>query len=214
MRSRCWLAFGAALTLPMGIQAADPVQIQVNPVQIQVQPFGRAGGPLLTPEAVDKLKLSAEQKEKYAKIDEEYKDKQKAAGEKLKEAIQGQDRAKILEAYQNQRTEAEKLRNDSLKKVEALLGDEQKKTFEEVKKEQPKPAIRLPGAAPGGGQVLPPVIQERLKLSDEQKKKVDDLQKELEAKILGVLTEEQRKQYDELKKQSTNRIGAIQLIVP
>ena len=98
MRTFCWLAFGAALTMPIQVQAADPVQIQVNPVQIQLQPFGRAGGPLLTPEAVDKLKLSAEQKEKYAKVDEEYKDKQKAAGEKLREAIQSQDRTKIQEA--------------------------------------------------------------------------------------------------------------------
>lgn len=70
-----------------------------------------------------------------------------------------------------------------------------------MKKEQPRGFGRPGGGgARVGGQVIPPGAQEALKLSEEQKKKVEDLQTELEKKILGVLTEEQKKQFEELKK--------------
>ena len=41
--------------------------------------------------------------------------------------------------------------------------------------------------------------QDQLKLSDDQKKQVADLQKETDEKIDKILTEEQRKQYKELR---------------
>src|SRR5262249_37315319 len=76
---------------------------------------------------------------------------------------------------------------------------------------QVRPGAPVPGGGPNvapawvplqqvGGQVIPPAAQQKLKLTDEQKKKIDELQKEVEAKILGVLTEEQKKQYEQLKK--------------
>jgi hypothetical protein len=176
---------------------------QAQKGQFQLQNFqlpGRpGGGSLLSADAIEKLKLSAEQKEKYTKIDDEYKDKAKANGEKVREALKGADKDKIAEAFQNSRTEGQKLREDYLAKVEGLLSADQKKTFEEVKAQRPGfGGFGGRGGAPG--QVLSSGVQERLKLSEEQKKKVEELQKELDSKINSILTEEQRKQYDEIKK--------------
>ena len=53
------------------------------------------------------------------------------------------------------------------------------------------------GAAPGT--VLSPRVQDNLKLTDEQKKKVEELQKEVDASIQKLLTEEQNKQLKALK---------------
>ncbi len=72
-----------------------------------------------------------------------------------------------------------------------------------------------PGGFPGGvggppsrgfgppfapGQLLPPFLQERLKLTDEQKKQLDELQKEVQGKLDKILTEEQRNQLKEMRR--------------
>jgi enterochelin esterase-like enzyme len=44
------------------------------------------------------------------------------------------------------------------------------------------------------GQVLPQFLEDRLKLSDEQKKDIEKLQKEVDARLAKLLTDEQRKQ--------------------
>src|SRR5437879_5087298 len=69
---------------------------------------------------------------------------------------------------------------------------------------------RLEGGGPGGGkgpdgkgfkgkggqpgQILPPFVQDALNLTDDQRKKVADLQKEVDAKLEKILTAEQRTQ--------------------
>jgi predicted esterase len=60
------------------------------------------------------------------------------------------------------------------------------------------------GRGPGGfgtppGTVLSPRVQENLKLTDEQKKKVEELQKEVDASLQKMLTEAQNKQLKDLK---------------
>jgi hypothetical protein len=55
------------------------------------------------------------------------------------------------------------------------------------------------GRMPQPGQLLPVFFQEQLKLSDEQKKKVEELQKETETKLDKILTDEQRKTLKEMK---------------
>src|SRR5262249_4229282 len=166
------------------------------------QGFGRAGA-LLSTDALDKLKLSADQKEKYEKIAAEFADKAKANGEKMREAFQSQDKDKIREALQGLRTDGEKLRTDALAKVESLLTADQKKIFDDVKNQ--RGGFGGPGGAFGGrggapGQVLSPGLQERLGLSAGQKKKIEDLQKEIDNKVNSILTDDQRKQLEELKK--------------
>lgn len=64
------------------------------------------------------------------------------------------------------------------------------------------------GGFPGGGgfgfggnigQVMPAFVQEQLKLTDAQKKDLETIQKDIDAKLEKLLTEEQRKTLKEMK---------------
>jgi hypothetical protein len=55
------------------------------------------------------------------------------------------------------------------------------------------------GGPPRPGQILPPFLQEQLKLTDKQKKQVEELQKEVDARLAKILTDEQKKQLKELR---------------
>jgi hypothetical protein len=50
-------------------------------------------------------------------------------------------------------------------------------------------------AMPAPGQLLPTFLQDQLKLTAEQKKQVEELQKETDAKLAKILTEEQQKEF-------------------
>jgi hypothetical protein len=54
------------------------------------------------------------------------------------------------------------------------------------------------GPPPQPGQVLPPFVQERLNLTDDQKKQLADLQKEVDERLGKILTDEQKKQLKEI----------------
>lgn len=49
------------------------------------------------------------------------------------------------------------------------------------------------------GQIMPPFMQENLKLTNDQKKQFADLQKEVDTKVEGLLTEEQKTQLKALR---------------
>src|ERR1041385_4835318 len=55
------------------------------------------------------------------------------------------------------------------------------------------------GGAPQPGQLLPPFFQEMLKLTAEQKRQLEDLQKEVDGKLAMILTAEQKKQLAEMR---------------
>jgi hypothetical protein len=57
-------------------------------------------------------------------------------------------------------------------------------------------------APPRPGMILPPLVVDALRLTDEQKKQLDDLQKEVDAKLGKILTADQKQQ---LKDMSTLR---------
>jgi len=57
-----------------------------------------------------------------------------------------------------------------------------------------------PGGPPRPGQVLPGFLQERLKLTGEQKKQIEELQKEVDARLAKILTDEQKKMLQEMPK--------------
>jgi poly(3-hydroxybutyrate) depolymerase len=82
--------------------------------------------------------------------------------------------------------------------------------------------VRAPGGPggrgrPGGfggfgtppGTVLSPRVQENLKLTEEQKKKVAELQKEVDANLQKLLTEEQNKQLKDLKDNAGRGLGGF-----
>jgi hypothetical protein len=56
-----------------------------------------------------------------------------------------------------------------------------------------------PGPGPGGMGGPIPFVQDQLKLTDEQKKQIAELQKEIDAKIEKVLTDDQKKQFKEMR---------------
>ena len=52
---------------------------------------------------------------------------------------------------------------------------------------------------PQPGQILPPALQDRLQLTADQKKQVEELQKDVDGKLARILTEEQNKQLKDLR---------------
>ena len=61
------------------------------------------------------------------------------------------------------------------------------------------PGGRGPGGPPQPGQVMPEFVQETLNLTDDQKKQVAALQKDVDGKLDKILTDEQKKQFKEMK---------------
>ena len=55
------------------------------------------------------------------------------------------------------------------------------------------------------GQVMPVFAQEQLKLTDTQKKDLEAIQKDVDARIEKLLTEDQKKAYKELKERGPGR---------
>jgi hypothetical protein len=55
------------------------------------------------------------------------------------------------------------------------------------------------GGPPRPGQILPPFLQDRLNLTAEQKKQLDELQKEVDGKLGKILTAGQKKQLQDMR---------------
>lgn len=190
------------------IAAATPAFAQRVEQPAKLQPVRPGGDALIGADGVQKLKFSDDQKDKYAKIESEFKDKVKAAQDKYRNAVATlNDRAKVKELTEEMRTTTTKAREDQLAKVESILDADQKKLFAQIKA-QPAPGaggagggVRpLPIGGAGINPVLPPATQNRLQLTDEQKKQIDAIQKDVEEKIMKVLTEDQKKTLEQLKK--------------
>jgi hypothetical protein len=55
------------------------------------------------------------------------------------------------------------------------------------------------GGPPRPGQILPPFLRDRLNLTSEQAKQIDDLQKDVDAKLAKILSDEQKQQLQEMR---------------
>ena len=58
---------------------------------------------------------------------------------------------------------------------------------------------------PQPGQIMPPFLADRLKLTDDQKKQIETLQKDVDEKLAKILTEDQQKQLKEMKERRGGR---------
>ncbi len=96
-----------------------------------------------------------------------------------------------------QLTDAEKETADKLAKV---FTDEQKKQFEE------KPLAF--GELPPAGRLLSPAVQDRLKLTDGQKKQAADVQKGVDDKLAEMLKDGQKKQLKQMQDMAKGFPGA------
>src|SRR5207253_4414299 len=92
-----------------------------------------------------------------------------------------------------QKKQLEKSQKDVDEKVGKVLTDEQKKQLQ-----QPAGGFGR-GGPPQPGQIIPPLVQERLKLTDEQKKQLEELQKAVDGELAKMLTDEQQKQLKEMR---------------
>jgi hypothetical protein len=207
------LLLGAGACLVVGLTLAPGAEDRTSTAQTQRQrqkadaqlrrPGPGSGGELVPAKALEKLNLSPEQKEKFDKIAHEFQQKQKDIQAKLEEARKNGDRAKYREATQAE----QQLRSDHLARLAGVLTDAQKKTLQETRGDKPRGRPNVDGARGGAipGPLLPPQLQERLKLTEDQKKKLADLQKDVESKIQNLLTEEQRKLLEGTKKPAPRR---------
>jgi outer membrane protein assembly factor BamB len=110
----------------------------------------------------------------------------------------------MLNLTEDQKTELDGLQKDVDARLDKILTDQQNRQL----KANPPGFGRggRGGFGPGGfggpprpGQVLPASAQERLKLTEDQKKQVRDLQKGVDAKLAKVLTAEQGKQLKDMQ---------------
>ncbi len=180
-------------------------------------------GPLVPDNVQDKLSLTAEQKEKVAKLQKEYDEKSKDTTDKIRQeiqdAIQNQN-FQALGGLNQKMQEVQKVRTDYEGKVKDLLTDDQKKTFETALKDRPTGGFGGfgggggiggfgggAGGFGGGARVQTPKeltstdVQDKLNLTKEQKDKIAKLKKEFEEQTQSVLTDEQKKKFEEIKKE-------------
>jgi Spy/CpxP family protein refolding chaperone len=63
------------------------------------------------------------------------------------------------------------------------------------------------GGPPQPGQVMPTFLQDRLNLTAEQKKQLEELQKDVETRLAKILTDEQKKQLKEMQERGPGGFG-------
>jgi Spy/CpxP family protein refolding chaperone len=174
------------------------------------------------------LKLTEEQKGKIDKIDEDYKKDLRDLGAGGGPGGFGGGRGGFGRGVDPQMAKKqEALKKDAVEKINDVLDDGQRSALKDLTGEPfelQRAAFGFGGGQGGGGgfgggggggfggfgrpgQILPPNLQDTLKLTDEQKKQVEELQKETEAKLQKILTEEQNKQLKDL--QSGPRRGGL-----
>lgn len=167
--------------------------------ELQQRREGGRPGPELLPRLLGQLDLNAEQREKIEKIMKEFGEKQEASQKKFQEEVEkakgNQDREKVRDLFEGRQKEVAKMFDEVQAKVQEVLSEEQKRRFGELQR-------RGPGGPPPfpPGQILPPPLQERLGLTEEQRDKLAKLQKETEARLREILNEEQNRKLEEFKK--------------
>jgi Spy/CpxP family protein refolding chaperone len=158
------------------------------------------------------LKLTEKQQEKIKDISADYQ-------KDMRELFQGGGFRGGFDP--ESRKKMQTLQKEAIGHVTKLLDDKQKETLKDL---TGKPfELTMQGFGPGGGgpgggrggpgggfgggfggfaqpgQVLAPFIQDNLKLTDEQKKKLKELQKQVDEKLDKILTDEQKKQLKEMR---------------
>jgi hypothetical protein len=117
-------------------------------------------------------------------------------------AASEQDRLKLSA---DQKQELADIQKDVDERFGKILKEDQKKQLKDMAanfgRGGPGAPVPFPPGGPGGapqpGQLLPGFLQDRVKLSADQKKELEGLQKEVDENLAKLLTEEQMKQFKE-----------------
>jgi outer membrane protein assembly factor BamB len=110
----------------------------------------------------------------------------------------------MLQLTAQQKKQLDELQKDVEGKLATILTDEQKKQLKEARENPGRGGPggrggRRFGGFPQPGQVLPASQVELIKPTAEQKKQLDELQKEVDNKLAGLLNDEQKKQLKDLQ---------------
>jgi len=103
----------------------------------------------------------------------------------------------ILRLKEEQKTQLDQLQKDVDGKLDKVFTAKQKEQLRDMR----------PGFGPNGfgtlprpGQLMTPFMQAKLKLTDQQKRQVEAIQKEADGKFDEILTDEQKKQFGQMRK--------------
>jgi len=151
------------------------------------------------------------------KLTDPQKDAVKTANSDLQQDIRDlmQDARGDQEKFAAAQKKIQTLRADAFDKIVGGLSDDQKKTWKDLTGEKFDVALlQGPGGfgpgGPGGfgafgggrgqpGQVLSTFTQDQLKLTDDQKKQLADIQKDVDSKLEKLLTDDQKKQLKDMQ---------------
>jgi len=186
------------------------------------------------PDVIEALKLTDEQKEKVAAINRELANDRRellgAGGGGGRPGAGGAGGAGGGFGRRDPETtkKLDALTKEAMANAVKVLNDEQQKTYKELVGEPTQIPLGTlafgggfggPGGGAGGfgagggfggfaltppGTVLAPTAQTQLKLTDEQKKELEAIQKEVDARLEKLLTDEQKKQLKDLKDRAQN----------
>jgi hypothetical protein len=104
-----------------------------------------------------------------------------------------------IKATPEQDKQLDALVDETETKLQAILTSEQKTKLKEPLRSFGPPGMPTPASTPTAVQVLAQNRRSQLKLSDDQKKQVDALQKEAETKLDKIITPDQKKQLKEVR---------------
>src|SRR5262249_43670765 len=98
-----------------------------------------------------------------------------------------------------QKKRIEELQKDSEAKLDEILNDEQKQKLKELRENPSRRGSGAFGPIPQFGQILPSPLAGKLKLSDEQKKKQEELQKSVNVSLDKIFNEDQKKHFNDMR---------------
>lgn len=133
-----------------------PQQVErLNEIRLQIQGVGA----LLTEPVQKELKITAEQKTKFAEIQKETQEKGQELFSGVRELFQGGDREKAQAAMQEIREKMTNMQKETEKSIVGVLTDSQKKEFDkmkgkpvEISQEELRPSRGGQGGQRQGGQ--------------------------------------------------------------
>lgn len=104
-----------------------------------------------------------------------------------------------LQLTPEQRKQIDQFETDASGKLEKSLSDEQRDRLKELQKNAGAGGVGGPPNSSDAGQVLSKSIRDKLKLTADQEKIVDEIQKQSTSKLLNLLNDEQKKQLKDMR---------------